>query len=79
MCAMQVVKVIRNSNGTSETLKVDAGVVLSQSVRDGTRNSSFLVVPDLFSLLNSPRNRFYHSSDPPPSLQSVNLFLIRKL
>ena len=24
----------------------------------------FLEVPDLFSLLDSPRNRFYHSSDP---------------
>ena len=32
--------------------------------RDGTRNSSSLVVPDLFSLLDSPRNRFYNSSAP---------------
>ena len=33
-------------------------------IRDGTRNSSILEVPDLFSLLDSPRNRFYHSSSP---------------
>jgi hypothetical protein len=33
-------------------------------LRDGTRNSSSLEVPDLFSLLVSPRNRFYHSLDP---------------
>ena len=33
-------------------------------IRDGTRNPSFLVDPDLFSLLDFPRNRFYHSSDP---------------
>ena len=30
----------------------------------GIPRPSFLGVPDLFSLLNSPRNRFYHSSDP---------------
>jgi hypothetical protein len=30
----------------------------------GIPRPSFLEVQDLFSLLNSPRNRFYHSSDP---------------
>ena len=30
----------------------------------GIPRPSFLEVPDLFSLLDSPRNRFYHSSDP---------------
>ena len=30
----------------------------------GIPHPSFLEVPDLFSLLDSPRNRFYHSSDP---------------
>ena len=30
----------------------------------GIPRPSFLKVPDLFSLLDSPRNRFYHSSDP---------------
>ena len=30
----------------------------------GIPRPSFLEVPDLFSFLDSPRNRFYHSSDP---------------
>ena len=30
----------------------------------GIPRPSFLEVPDLFSLLDSPKNRFYHSSDP---------------
>ena len=30
----------------------------------GIPRPSILEVPDLFSLLDSPRNRFYHSSDP---------------
>ena len=30
----------------------------------GIPRPSILEVPDLFSLLNSPRNRFYHSSTP---------------
>ena len=30
----------------------------------GIPRPSFLEVPDLFSLLDSPRNRFYHCSDP---------------
>ena len=38
--------------------------VIGLGMARGIPRPSFLEVPDLFLLLDSPRNRFYHSSDP---------------